>query len=262
MDVHRWNPFIHLNHSNNPKGSRSSTIALMILNQSTSCKESLKSLWDQSVLRVAVDGGANILHSVCKESNCLDQHIPHIISGDFDSVHQHIIQYYKDKGVEVIPTPNQDSTDFTKALVLTVNRLKDSNQSVDAIVTLTSLGERLDHVFGNVNTLFLAEKFSPFPIYLVSDYALTFLLQPGYHVIEIPHESLNVCCGLIPVGEPCCDVTTDGLKWNLKNQRLEFGKLVSTSNTFTKTTVTIQTDKHLLFTVERQLIPAISQTKL
>ena len=60
-------------------------------------------------------------------------------------------------------------------------------------------------------------------------------------------------CGLIPLGQPCKNIQTKGLKWNLNPEdTLAFGKLVSTSNRFAPGVDKIQIDtkNSLLFTME------------
>lgn len=41
---------------------------------------------------------------------------PQIVSGDLDSVYPEVLKDFSEHGTQVVPTPNQDETDFTKAL--------------------------------------------------------------------------------------------------------------------------------------------------
>ena len=42
--------------------------------------------------------------------------MPDIVTGDFDSISEAVMAHCKSIGVKVIPTPEQDATDFTKAV--------------------------------------------------------------------------------------------------------------------------------------------------
>ena len=65
---------------------------------------------------------------------------------------------------------------------------------------------------------------------LLSQDNMVQLLEPGYHEI-IPFRKLEgPTCSLIPIGAPVKSVTTSGLKWNLTEQALGFGALISSSN--------------------------------
>jgi thiamine pyrophosphokinase len=64
-------------------------------------------------LRIAVDGGSNRWLKFCKDNN-LDL-LPDLITGDFDSIDKETLGLYQKAGVTIMPTPDQDATDFTKA---------------------------------------------------------------------------------------------------------------------------------------------------
>jgi thiamine pyrophosphokinase len=90
---------------------------------------------------------------------------------------------------------------------------------------------------GNMETLFHATAILPqdAQLFMMSSTSMTWLLPSGSHKIDCnPKSSLDQdlkvrYCSLIPIGSPCT-VTTSGLKWDLNNDTLAFGRLVSTSN--------------------------------
>lgn len=245
-DAKEWIP------QNNLSGKGS--FAILLLNQPL-CDENkrfLKQNWNSAVLRVAVDGGANHLKGIF-DSDMLN---PDIICGDFDSVTPENLKFFQEQGTIILPTPDQDDTDFTKALKLTLEYLNKNNLQVSSIIAIVRCGERLDHLFGNLNTLFYAVQWSSIPVFLLGNGSLTWLLPKGSHKIQVPSTMRNSNIGLIPLGSECTNVTTTGLKWNLTNDKMKFGSLISTSNRFDAdaSEVTILTDTELIWTMEVKMI--------
>ncbi|XP_053467380.1 thiamin pyrophosphokinase 1 isoform X2 [Ictalurus furcatus] len=196
-------------------------ICLVILNQPLE-PHFFHVLWKKAVIRACADGGANHLYQLTEGER--ESFLPDFISGDFDSITPEVKTFYSEK--------------------------------VDTIVTLGGLGGRFDQIMATVETLFHVQKMSEIPVVVIQDDSMACLLREGRkHQLYVNTGLEAKWCGLIPVGSSCL-TSTSGLKWNLDNQVLEFGKLVSTSNTYEeldakdeRKPVTISTDKPLLWTM-------------
>ena len=129
-------------------------------------------LWNGAAVRHAVDGGTNYLFDLqqqqqqqllvkSKESSVELLADPHLLTGDMDSVRAEVLNNYKQNPItEVVETPDQDDTDFTKAIQVLAKRLQaatttSSPTKVSTIIVFyTGSTARLDHGLSIFSTLY------------------------------------------------------------------------------------------------------------
>lgn len=204
----------------------------------------LSSLWQNASWRITVDGGTNRwFHFI--EQNSLDLPLPSCVTGDLDSIKPEIFQFCKKQNeISIVHTPSQDCSDFEKALNVLVETCP---VKLDSFVAILEHSGRLDHTFTNINIL----SRTPLQGFLLSESDLTWLLQPGFHRIHIPDYLRNKeeWCGILPFSS-LANVTTTGLKWNLNNSPIGFGRVFSSSNTYNgNPEVELITDSTVIWTM-------------
>lgn len=136
---------------------------------------------------------------------------PDLVTGDFDSINT------IPTTVEVINTPNQDFTDFEKALQILKNR------GFYHIDVYGGSGKEHDHFLGNISTA-LQWK-AGLKITFFDDFGKYFFIEESIKITNIIGKNIS----LIPL--PMANgISTEGLLYQLQNETLTFGERIGTRN--------------------------------
>jgi thiamine pyrophosphokinase len=199
--------------------------ALILANGKPPNKRLLNKFLPSADWFICADGGANTAARF--------DYLPDLIIGDLDSIKKETLAVFSK--VDVKKLKSQNSTDLEKALTAAIRK------KCKGIIVLGATGGRLDHAIGNLSAL---AKFSP-------KAHITFIDNTGKffsvnHSVEFTLP-IGTIISLLPLSR-CSGIVTKGLKWNLKNESLEFGVRESTSNVIVSTPVIIKVKKGRLIT--------------
>jgi len=150
--------------------------------------------------------------------------------GDFDSIRDDVIEYYKAKDVQIYHDRSQDDTDLEKCLRHLQNKFLTENlynkEKFYRIVITGGLGGRLDHTLNNIHIL---HKFSErymnqnnVSLHLMDNNSIGTCILPGKtRYIRSKDFELSQGCGIFPLLGETARVRTKGLKWNIGNITIE-----------------------------------------
>jgi len=146
--------------------------------------------------------------------------IPDLITGDFDSIHT------IPSTVEVINTPDQNYTDFDKALLILKER------GYFNIDVYGGSGKEHDHFLGNISTA-LQWK-TKLNITFFDDFGYYFFIEENIKLSNLKGRNTS----LIPF-PMATEICTKGLLYPLINEDLTFGERIGTRNKACENTVEI-----------------------
>ncbi|KAI5964094.1 THI80 [Candida pseudojiufengensis] len=256
---HTIKPFSYLTSTTKQSVSKN---VLLILNQKFTID--LNSIWNHCELVVCADGGANRLYNYFKDEQLRSKYIPNYIVGDFDSISEEVKDYYEKKGTKIIPQRTQYSTDFQKAVkcIQLHYLLKQENTNwpyvnddcgLDEIwekeyhaksdieirvYVLSAIGGRFDQTVQSINQLYILHQNEPnLQIFFITESDIIFLLYKGTNYVSYPSRSVFFkptnaipTCGLLPLSDRSILLSTDGLKYDVKNWISNMTGNVSSSN--------------------------------
>jgi thiamine pyrophosphokinase len=224
------------------KGTLPAFSSVLLLNSPQCTPSFLPAIWNESALRSCADGAANRLLSFEAKETLLP---PHVILGDLDSALPEVLRHYEGLGTCIVRMVDQDRTDFEKLLAYPAveDRLLHGDGPT---AVLGGLGGFVSHELANIRVAHGGHD-----LVLLGENAVAVVLGKGRSTwVDMDTQGSSV--SLVPFLGLTENVSTSGLKWNLNDDALHFGGLVSTSNRAVSGTVTINTPRPLLMLIEKR----------
>ncbi|MFH2057366.1 MAG: thiamine diphosphokinase [Pseudomonadota bacterium] len=181
---------------------------------------------------ICADGGARHLRML--------DILPHVLIGDFDSIHADDKAFLKTKNVKQIKFPaKKDQTDSELCVLWAME-----HKATD-ITLLGVLGSRLDHSLANI---FLLKKLAEqnIPARIIDKNNELIMVCDSIELEGNPGDLLSI----IPVTDKVTGITLKGLEYPMENGQIEMGSSIGISNHFVqnRATISIQTGRLIVAT--------------
>jgi len=171
---------------------------------------------------IAVDGGADFFYQKGLT--------PKLIIGDLDTISKRALEFFVGK-VKIIRYPvHKDYTDTELAFLWCCNN------NITNITIVNSLEGRFDHSFALLSLLFLADKKGIKAKILSKTQKILSINKK----IILKEQKKGDLLSILPFGDDMIGVSTQGLKYALKGQKLSLDRSQGVSNIIESNTVTIQ----------------------
>jgi thiamine pyrophosphokinase len=190
----------------------------------------LKKECENSELIICADGGAEFAYKYGI--------IPNYLIGDFDSINEEILEYFKTAETEIIKYSSEKDYTDTEICVYKALELK-----CDEICILAGIGGRMDHSLGNIGLLHIIEKANATG-YIAAEDCYIYLCISEINIFGKKGDILSI----LPFKDEAIGVYLDGLKYPLTNFNIPFGSPLGISNIMLgeKCTVKIQSGELLI----------------
>ncbi len=160
---------------------------------------------------------------------------PNVVSGDFDSIDLSTI----DESIEIIPTPDQNYTDFEKCLQLIVEK---GYTSVDVY---GASGKQQDHFIGNLHAAYQFKN--QLELVFIDNYSTYQFIPKEFQIDGVKDQIIS----LIPF--PSAEnISTKGLLYPLAHEKLDILSRIGTRNKAIENTIHIsyETGELVLFIIK------------
>ena len=151
------------------------------------------------------------------------------ISGDFDShkIEEEIIQQAQNHSFEIIETPDQNKTDFHKALEIIIEK------GFDNIDVFGGSGGEQDHFLGNLSVAYaFKDKLN---LQFFDEYSSYYFIPKNFSISDVKGKMISLMP--FPIAK---NIETKGLKWPLYKEDLILGERIGTRNIAENKDVTIK----------------------